>query len=86
MLEPQVGQPDLVKVFETSQPSVIPVVESLLRGAGIEFMAKNGRLHSTVPGANFALGPVQYWVLRGQAADARSLLEELEGANESAHT
>src|SRR6266542_4445800 len=76
-LEPVARNVELTKVFETAEPSLIPVVESLLRSAGIEFLVKNGRLHSTMPGASFAVGPVQYWVNCEQAADTQALLKNV---------
>src|SRR6266511_2775616 len=83
-LEPVARNVELTKVFETAEPSLIPVVESVLRGAGIEFLVKNGRLRSTIPGANFAVGPVQYWVNREQAADTQDLLKQLRRSGDSA--
>ena len=40
--EPEAGEPEakLVKVFQTGEAAIIPVVESVLGGAGIEFLAK----------------------------------------------
>ena len=76
-LEAGSEQAELTKIFETAEPSLIPVVESVLRTAGIEFLAKNQNLHSTVPGTHFAVGPVEYWVADDQAEDARALLREL---------
>ena len=35
---------DLPLVFEADDPSLIPVADSLLRSAGIEFLTKNERL------------------------------------------
>jgi hypothetical protein len=76
-LGPDAQDVELAKVFETAEPSLIPVVESVLRNAGIEFLVKNQRLHSTVPGADFAVGPVEYWVAREQAENTKALLQEL---------
>ena len=68
---------ELTKIFETAEPSLIPVVESLLNDAGIQYLAKGQRAHSTIPGTNFALGPVEYWVAEEDAAVTRALLQEL---------
>ncbi len=76
-LPPAGNSVELVNVFETGDPSLIPVAESLLRGAGIEFLAKNDFVHATAPGASSALGPVQYWVARDDEAEVRALLEQL---------
>jgi hypothetical protein len=57
---------------------LISVIESLLHGAGIEFLVKNESLQGTVPGAGYAVGPVQYWVSREQASDVRELFKQLD--------
>ena len=79
------GEPDLalVKVYEAGNAAVIPMIESLLSSAGIEFMMKSetiqdlfgwGRVGSNL---NFAIGPVEFFVREDVADEARALLETL---------
>ena len=83
--EPETGEPDakLVKVFETGEAAIIPVVESVLGGAGIEFFAKGeevqdlfgfGRLGTNY---SYVAGPVEFLVREEDAATARELLEQI---------
>lgn len=77
-MEPRSGHEiELVKVFETGDAALIPVVESLLNSTGIEYLAKNQRSHEKFPGTNYVLGPVEYWVASDDAADVRELLADL---------
>jgi hypothetical protein len=62
-------------VFETADPACEPVVESVLRGAGVDFLMKNGALMSTMPGANTSVGAVQFWVQADDEDEVRALLE-----------
>jgi hypothetical protein len=73
---------DLVKVYETSDAALVPVVHSLLQEAGIEAMTKNeqvqdffalGRLMGTG-----VVGPVQFYVLPEAEATARAVLRDLD--------
>ena len=84
--EPPVTPPEvkLVKVYETGNPAIIPIVESLFTDGGIEFMAKGepiqdlfgwGRFGS---GLNYAIGPVEFYVRDDEAEDARRMLETLD--------
>ncbi len=84
--DPDAGaEPDakLVKIFQTGEAAVIPVVESILGGAGIEFLAKGeevqdlfgfGRLGTNY---SFVAGPVEFLVREADAATARELLQAL---------
>ena len=83
--EPEAGEPEakLVKVFQTGEAAIIPVVESVLGGAGIEFLAKGeevqdlfgfGRLGTNY---SFVAGPVEFLVREADAATARELLEQI---------
>lgn len=75
---------ELVAVFETADPSLLPVAESLLGGAEIEFWVQGGEAMSLLPVGEL-LGP---FTRRGLAARilvkpedaefARDLLRELE--------
>ena len=77
---PEPDHPELVTIFTTSNPAVLPVVESVLRGAGIEFLVKSERLQELFGwgrighlGYNNIVGPVQVQV----TADNREAAEEL---------
>jgi Putative prokaryotic signal transducing protein len=62
---------DLVTVFSSRDPGLMPIAESLLRSAGIRFSVRGG----LVPYATVL--PVDLQVLAGDAADARRILGEL---------
>jgi hypothetical protein len=79
------GEPDakLVKVYATGEAAMIPVVQSLLESAGIEYLAKGeeaqdllgfGRLGTNY---SYVTGPVEFLVREEDEATARGLLEEL---------
>lgn len=73
----QLADMDLVSVYRTNSPAFLPVVESLLAGAQIQFMAKGvgwGRFHT---GVNPVAGPVEFFVREDQADEARRILNEL---------
>ena len=74
--EEEHGDPELVKIFETGNATLAPVVESVLRGAEIEFVVRNQRAFDRT-GANPMLGPIQYFVRDDEADDARELLADL---------
>jgi hypothetical protein len=88
---PKHGEPDvkLVKVFETVNPVLITVVESLFDGAEIDFLTRSGDLQELISGArlatgiNSAMGPVEFWVREDEELAARELLEELERGSEA---
>lgn len=73
----------LVKVFETGNAALIPLLESLFNDGGIEYMAKGeaiqdlfgwGRFGTNL---NYVIGPVQFYVRDDDADDARQLIETL---------
>jgi hypothetical protein len=76
----------LVNVFETADPALIPVVESLLLGEGIAFFARNENRHDMFAGGRFGggvshiLGPVEFLVREEDVPAARSLLADLAGS------
>jgi hypothetical protein len=70
------GEPELAKVFETGNATLAPVIESLLRGAEIEFVVRNPRKFDRT-GANPMLGPIQYFVRNDEAEAAKELLADL---------
>ena len=72
----------LVKIYEGGNAAVLPLIESLLRDAGIEFMKRDamqnlfalGRFGTG--GGNQAIGPAEFWVREDDEAEARELLAE----------
>lgn len=73
----------LVKVFESGNAALIPLVQSLLSDADIEFMMKGepiqdlfgwGRLGTNL---NFVIGPVQFFVREDDVAEASQIIETL---------
>jgi hypothetical protein len=72
----------LVKVYEGGNAAVLPLVESVLRDAGIEFLKRGEALQDlfalgrfgTGGGSNVA-GPVEFWVRAEDEAQAREVLE-----------
>ena len=71
---------DLVKIYSGGNAAVLPLIESLFRDAGIEFMKRNQATQDL-----FALGgysplptmsgaPVEFWVRAEDAEAARELL------------
>lgn len=75
---------ELVKVYETSNAAVIPLVESLLDDAGIEFMTKGAEIQDFIGGGRFPagfnliVGPVEFHVRDDAADEARAILDTLE--------
>ncbi len=73
---------DPLVAFETSDASLIPIVESLLRGAGIPFEMRAAGLQGLfaagqLGGFNPVSGPVAFLVAAGDARRARELLARL---------
>lgn len=84
LVEPIEGEPpepdtELVKVFQSGNPALIPIVESLLRDAQIEFMTQ-GQSVQALQGAigTSLVVPVQYYVRHEHAEQARELLVDVE--------
>jgi hypothetical protein len=79
--EPEVA---LVKVYETGNPAVIPLLESLFNDAKIQYMAKGEAIQDLFgwgrfgTGLNYVIGPVQFYVREDEAEDARRILETLK--------
>jgi hypothetical protein len=85
LTEPE-GEPDveLVKVYETANPAIVPFFESLLKQAGIEYLM-NGAASRELFGwgrfgsrGSYAAGPVQFFVRQDAADDARAIVASLE--------
>ena len=75
---------EFVKVYETADATLIPVVQSLLGGAGIQVLTKGesvldlfafGRL-----GGMNVVGPAMFFVHPNDAEAARTVLAELDEA------
>jgi hypothetical protein len=87
LIEPvvEVAEPqmDLVKVYESGNAAIIPVVESLFDDAQIEYMVKNETIQDMIGGGrlgvsyNIALGPVYFFVRADDADEARAIVDSL---------
>ena len=79
--------PDLVTVYTTGNAAIIPVIESVLRDAGIEFVAKSEGLQDFFAwgriglGYNPILGPVEIQVTTDDQEAAEELLKEMESGD-----
>ncbi|HEX9984582.1 MAG TPA: DUF2007 domain-containing protein [Thermoanaerobaculia bacterium] len=81
--EQQQGEPDvaLVKVYECGNAALIPLLESVLDNAGIEYMTKGQPIQNLFgwgsfgSNQNFAIGPVEFYVREEFAEEARAVLE-----------
>ncbi len=84
LVEPTPPEPEvkLVKIYEEGDAAVLPLIESLLRDADIEFMTRGEALQDLFAlgrfgtgGGNNAIGPVEFWVREEDAEEARALIE-----------
>jgi hypothetical protein len=66
----------LVKVFESGDASLIPLVESLLQNAGIECEVTNTRRPYVT---NSRVGTAEFWVRQNDVDEARTVLADLLG-------
>ena len=80
----ELPQPRLVKVYETGNAAVIPVVQSLLADADIDFMTKGepiqdlfgwGRFGTNL---NYVIGPVHFYVREEDQQEAEAILGGLK--------
>ncbi|HVG24207.1 MAG TPA: DUF2007 domain-containing protein [Thermoanaerobaculia bacterium] len=85
LIEPPPPEPEvqLVKIYEGGNPAVLPLIESLLRDAQIEFMTRGEALQDLFAlgrfgtgGGSNAVGPVEYWVRAEDEQAARELLAD----------
>lgn len=79
--EEEPGEPDLdlVKVYESGNPALLPIVESLLRDAQIEFMTKGQSVQALQGAIGISLlVPVEYWVRSEYAEQATELLADVD--------
>ncbi|HEV7243069.1 MAG TPA: DUF2007 domain-containing protein [Thermoanaerobaculia bacterium] len=74
------GEPDveIVKVFESTNAATLPLVESVLLDANIEFLTKGEGLQNLFEGSNSAIGPATIWVRKDDEAEARGLIDMLD--------
>ena len=68
--------PNLVKVYETGDAALIPLIESLLENAKIECVVTNKRRQYVT---NSQMGFAEFWVREDEAAEAQTLLADLVG-------
>ena len=75
-------QIDLVPVYETGNAALVPVIESLLEDAGIEFMTRSEPIQHMFgwgtfgSNLNYVIGPVQFLVRAEDAEAARELITQ----------
>ena len=80
----------LVSVATIHSTALIPLVKSLLDGAGIRYFIKNERTHDLLGYPRFSTGGYNSWwqpevmVEPGKAEEARALLRDLEHVNGNA--
>lgn len=87
---PSAAEPEieLVKIYEGGDAAVLPVVESVLRDSGIEFMTRGEALQDLFAlgrfgtGSSNAIGPVEFWVRAEDEATARELLAGALGSSD----
>src|SRR5713226_10112337 len=75
------SQIQLVEVFETGDPNVMSVLESLLQDAGIDFTTSSETAKDLYVGGrfggSFSFGPVRFFVRLEDAAAARDMIANL---------
>jgi hypothetical protein len=84
--EEEAGEPDveIVKVFTATNAAVLPLVESVLFDANIEFMTKSDALQDLFAlgrfgmGSNNVIGPATIWVRKDDEAEALELIDTLD--------
>ncbi|HEY0158323.1 MAG TPA: DUF2007 domain-containing protein, partial [Thermoanaerobaculia bacterium] len=85
LVEPPPVEPEvaLVKVYETGNAALIPLFESLLGDAGIEYMTKSEGVQDLFGWGRFGakmsylVGPVEFFVREEAAAEALAIAETL---------
>ncbi len=80
---PPTPDAELVLVFKTGEAAVIPVAQSLLEAADIQYLLRGDGLQDLfgwgrlfVP-YNFVVGPAEFWVCEDDADQAREILTRL---------
>lgn len=90
LVVPAAPEPEtnLVKVWESSSAALIPLYESLLHAANIEFMVRGEAIQDLFgwgrfgTGANYVIGPVEFWVREESGEEARAIADSLESSEE----
>jgi len=76
---PQENELNLVKVFETGNPALMPLIESVLQDAGIDYVVPGAALQGAWgwgrPGITNGIG--QFYVRAEDEAEARAVLAPL---------
>jgi hypothetical protein len=90
LIEPQppAAPPEvtLVKVYETGNAAIVPLLESVFDDAGIEYMTKGEGIQELFgfgrfgTGLNYVTGPVEFHVRKDDESAARRLIETLDAA------
>src|SRR5258706_12007706 len=81
---PETRHPDLVTIYTAGNAALVPVIESVLRGAGIEFLVKSERVQDLFGwgriglGYNAITGPIQIQVTTDDREAAEELLKGVE--------
>ena len=81
--EPDLESRELVTVLETGSQTHAAVVGSVLKSAGIPYVARNETLQNLFgwgtigTGFNVAMGPIRFQVPKDRVEEARGLLTEL---------
>ena len=80
--KPTASDPDiqLVPIYASSNPALVPLVESILDEADIVFMKKPDGMQDLGRffGTNQVVGPVEFWVREDEANEARELLRDID--------
>ena len=90
LIEPDHDSRPLVEVFATGDPALLPVARSLLDETDIPYVVKGEETVGLFPAAagGLAIDPkgraAQILVAEARAAEAKELLSDLEGAEDSA--
>ena len=70
---------ELVSVFQSGNPAIIPIVDSLLRDAEIDFVTTGNSMQALQGGIGSpVVVPVEFWVRADDAAAAREILDAIE--------
>lgn len=86
LIEPRAVEPEvaLVKVYDSGNPALVPLFESMLADAGIEVMIKGEALQDLFgvgrlgAGFNSVAGAVEFYVREDAAEEARAIAASLE--------
>jgi hypothetical protein len=86
LIEPRPVEPEvaLVRVYESGNPALVPLFESMLADAGIEVLIKGEALQALFgagqlgAGFNSVAGAVEFYVREDDADEARAIAASLE--------